>query len=247
MLIVDRQKRLLEILQRRKSAQFEEMAEALGVSASTVRRDLDLLQSQGLVETTRGGAVYRNGATPALDQRMAEQVPAKQIIGRAAAALVHPEMTLFLDGGTTMFYTAQQITARPLQIITNSLTIASHFANDEKVELLMLGGLLYPRTGVLVGAIAAQSLKEIHADLMLFSVAGVYEGDAYNSNLEMAFIEKAAMRRAARKILLVDSNKFGRKSLAHVCRLDELDQIVTDDAIAAEHRAVLGPRLLVAG
>ena len=248
MLILERQQRLLDILRERNAADLDALAEALGVSGSTTRRDLEALEKQGLVERTHGGAVYRGPRRHpvALDERMSERVEAKKIIGRYAASLVEPNMTLLLDGGSTVYYTAGQITARPLQVVTNSLAIANLFADDERVELLMSGGALYPRTGVLVGPIATAALADLHADLLLFSLAGVYGDAAFNLNIEQADVEKVMIRQAARSILLMDAAKFGRKSLARVCAVEDAELIVTDPAISETWRTRLGERLVVA-
>ncbi len=270
MLIVERQQRVLEILKERRSAQLEELARALDVSASTIRRDLELFEKQGLVERIHGGAIYRGDASQdaaalsdaaaalassdvpspassvALVERMNEHVEAKMAIGRHAASLVRPQMTLLLDGGSTVIYMARQITARPIQVVTHSLSIANLFADDDQVELLIVGGSLYPRTGVMLGPITTGSLADLHADLLFFSVAGIYGQEAYNQNLGMTQVEQAMMRQAAKSIMLMDSSKFGRKSLSRVCSLQELDQIVTDSAIDPQWPRQLGDRLVVA-
>jgi hypothetical protein len=121
---------------------------------------------------------------------MNEQVEQKQAIGRQAAKWVEPGMTVFLDGGSTVYYASRLIEARPLQVVTNSLTIAGLFADDERVELVLIGGTLYPRSGVLVGPIATKALGELHADLLLFSLAGIYDDGCYNQNLAMAEVEQ---------------------------------------------------------
>lgn len=252
MLIIERQQRVLDYLRERKTAELDELARQLSVSASTIRRDLDTLEQRGLLQRTHGGAVIRDdpapspGADLALNQRMMEHADRKQSIGRSAASLVRPNMTVLLDGGSTVIYTARQITSRPIQVVTNSLAIANHFADDDQVELLLVGGSLYPRTGVCVGPIATGSLADLHSDLCLFSLAGIYQGEAFNINLPMAQVEQVMMRQAARSVLLMDSGKFGRKSLVRVCGLDEVDQIITDAAVADTWIDDLGDRLVVA-
>ena len=262
MLIVERQQRVLDLLRDRKTALLEDLARQMGVSASTIRRDLDSLEQKGLVERTHGGAVYRGdrGASSAalvtqtppgqpsivLAERMTEHVSAKQAIGAAAAAQIQPHMTVLLDGGSTVIYAARQITARPLQVVTNSLSIANLFADDDQVELLLIGGNLYPRTGVMVGSIATGCLADLYADLTLFSLAGIYDDAAFNIHLPMAQVEQLMIRQATRSLLLMDSSKFGRKSLVRVCGLGEVDQIITDEGVADEWRNRLGERLLVA-
>ena len=238
MLIVERQKRVLDMLKQRKMAQLDELAVLLAVSASTIRRDLELLESRGLVERTHGGVIYcdpelsKGQTNIGLAERMKENVEQKQQIAKFAAELVRPQMTLLLDGGSTVIYTAQKIMPRPIQVVTHSLPIANLFAEDDGVELLLIGGSLYPRSGVLVGPIATGCVADLHADLLFFSLAGIYQNAGFNQNLEMAQVEQVMLQQAARSVLLMDSSKFGRKSLTRVCSLDEVDQIITDSDIA---------------
>lgn len=259
MLIVERQQRLLNILRQRGAAPLDELSRALDVSSSTVRRDLEALAKQGIVDRTHGGAVLRtdNGsessrgvsaepsAGESLAARMRDQVEAKQAIAAYAASLVKPNMTVMLDGGSTIVYTARLITARPLQVVTNSLTICQVFKDDEQVELIMVGGNLYPRTEVTVGPIARQALADLYADILFTSFAAAHDGSAYNINLDMARVEQTMMRQASRSVLLMDSSKFGRKSLVRVAGLDAFEQIVTDAGIDAHTRGQLGESLVV--
>jgi DeoR family fructose operon transcriptional repressor len=248
MLMIERQHRLLEMLREQKAADLDSLAGALGVSGSTVRRDLDAMEKQGLVERTHGGAVYRgeHRHPVAFAERIIEQVDAKKAIGRYAASLVLPHMTLLLDGGSTVYFAAQQITARPLQVVTASLQIANLFANEEQVELLVIGGTHYPRTGVLVGPIATAALANLHADLLLFSLAGVFDDEGFNLNIEQAEVERVMIQQAARSVLLMDSSKFGRKSLARVCSTEDVEQIVTDGGVSEKWQRRFGERLVVA-
>ncbi len=251
MLIIERQKQLIEILRQRQAAELDELAAELGVSTSTVRRDLEALEQRGLVQRTHGGAVFNAESTPAqpgvaLATRMTEHVAAKRAIGRYAASLVRPQMTLLLDGGSTVVFAAQQITARPIQVVTTSLSIAQLFKDDDRVETLLVGGTLYPRTEVTVGPITTGTLADLHADLLLFSLAGVYHDAAFNLNFQLASVEQVMMQQATRSVLLMDSSKFGRKSLVRVCGLDDVDQIVTDASIDDAWRAHVGDRLVIA-
>jgi len=259
MLIVERQQKLLDLLKARQTASLDELSRELDVSSSTVRRDLEALEKEGSVRRTHGGAVYRgpakpNGAGggsasphPSLAMRMQENVAAKRTIGALAAAMIEPNMTVLMDGGSTVILTAQQVSARPIQVVTNSLSIAQHFKDDEAAEVVLAGGTLYPRTEVTTGPLCRGTLAELHADIAFMSLAGVYDDDAFNINMAMASVEQAMMRQATRAVLLMDSSKFGRKSLARVASLGEFDQIITDARVADEWRDRLGERLVVAG
>ena len=252
MLIVERQRRLLEILKQRRSAQLDDLASHLGVSSSTIRRDLEQLEKQRLVERTHGGAVYvddqptvSNRATMSLAARMQERVSEKQAIARYAASLVEPDMTLLLDGGSTIVMAAQCIEARPIQVVTTSLSVANIFKEDDEVELLLAGGSLYPRSEVTVGPITTATLAELHADVLMLSLAGI-EGDAgYNINLSMARVEQVMLQQATHSVMLMDSAKFGRKSLTRVCSVRDVDKIVTDQGVDQRWRDAFGQRLVV--
>ena len=223
------------------------------MSTSTVRRDLETLERRGQVQRTHGGAVFvepRAGGsdrpTYALASRMTERVEAKRAIARVAAGLVEPHMTVLLDGGSTVVFAAEAIEARPLQVLTNSISIANRFKDDEQIELTLLGGTLYPRTEVTLGPLATGTLADLHADLLLFSTVGIYGEDTYNLNLDMARIEQVMMQQATRSVLLMDSSKFGRKSMARVCSLAEVDHVISDDALDLHWQSLLEGRLTVA-
>ena len=249
MLIVERQERLIEILRQSRTAELEELARRLDVSASTVRRDLESLEEQGVVERTHGGVIYRGQTQQSsitLAERMQDNISQKQAIGAVAAAMIQPQMTVLLDGGSSVIYAAKQITARPIQVVTPGLGVANLFAEDDQVEVLLVGGSLYPRIGVTIGPIATGTLAELHADILLFSLAGIFDDEAFNSNLAMAQVEQVMMQQAARSVLLMDADKFGRKSLARVCGLSELDTIISDTNLSQDWRDRLGDRLTIA-
>lgn len=256
MLIVERQQRILDLLRQRRSANLDQLSRELDVSSSTVRRDLEVLEKQGMVERTHGGVLYRGEGEPAnpldkppseaLATRMREAVDQKRAIGRYAASLVEANMTVLLDGGSTVILAAQQIEARPIQVVTTSLSIAQLFKDDDQIELIFVGGTLYPRNEVTVGPITTGTLADLHADLLLCSLAGIYEDAGFNINLTMARAEQVMMRQATQSILLMDGSKFGRKSLARVAGLTEFDQIVTDPGIDPAWVQRLGDRLIVA-
>jgi DeoR/GlpR family transcriptional regulator of sugar metabolism len=213
------------------------------------------MEQRGLVKRTHGGVIWvgdkTGGSRPyAFDQRMGYQQEAKRAIARAATALVQPGQTVLIDGGTTTFYLAQELLGQSLQLVTNSLPIANLFLNDENVELILTGGLMYPRYGVLLGPTAENTLSTIHTKTLFLSVAGVHNGSLYNQNVLLVQSEQRMMAQAQEVVLLVDSTKFGQQALARLCQLEEIDTIVTDAGIADEHRRAVegaGCQVIVAG
>jgi DeoR/GlpR family transcriptional regulator of sugar metabolism len=256
MIIAERKTRLRELLARRGMSDLDSLAAELRVSQSTVRRDVDAMVEEGVVQRTHGGVIWigdqRNGPGTrpyAFDQRMGYEIDAKRKIARAARNLVQPGETILVDGGTTTFYLAEELIGLPLQIVTNSLPIANLFLNNENVELVLTGGLMYPRYGVLLGPGAEHAISTIHAKTMFFSVAGVHDGLLYNQNLLLVQAELKMMKQVQRKVLLVDSSKFDRQALARLCSLGEIDVVVTDSALPKlqqKHIREAGCELIVA-
>ncbi|MEA2709034.1 MAG: hypothetical protein QOF78_1635 [Phycisphaerales bacterium] len=244
MIIAERKTRLRELLARRGMSDLDSLAAELRVSQSTVRRDVDMMVDEGVVQRTHGGVIWIGdqlktgpGTRPyAFDQRMGYELAAKGQIAKAARKLVQPGETILLDGGTTTFYLAEELIGLPLQIVTNSLPIANLFLNDENVELVLTGGLMYPRYGVLLGPGAESAISTIHAKSMFFSVAGVHDGLLYNQNLLLVQAELKMMKQVQRKVLLVDSSKFEQQALARLCSLGEIDVVVTDSALPKVHQ-----------
>jgi DeoR/GlpR family transcriptional regulator of sugar metabolism len=246
MLIVERHTRLKTLISQRGTSDLDSLADALQVSQSTVRRDVEMLEQAGLVERTHGGVVWlgdkqpKDGARPyAFDQRTNFRQEEKLRIAKAAAALAKPGQTILIDGGTTTYFLAQQLAGRSMQLVTNSLPIGDLFLNDESVELLLTGGLVYPRYGVLLGPHVETFLASIHASTLFLSCAGVHDGNIYNQNLLLVQAERQMMKQVQQVVLLADSSKFGSQALANLCKLDEIDIVVSDDALAEPHREMI--------
>ncbi len=256
MIIAERQSRLQTLLSHRGMADMETLSAELGVSSSTIRRDLDALEQKGLVKRTHGGVIWLGDgkSSPAsrpyaFDQRMGYQHAAKLAIARAAKSLVQPGQTVLIDGGTTTFYLAQELLGQPLQLVTNSLPIANLFLNDEHVELILTGGLMYPRYGVLLGPTAENTLSTIHTKTLFLSVAGVYQDALYNQNLLLVQSERRMMQQAQEVVLLADATKFGQQALSKLGDLSEIDTVVTDATLSDDHRAAIqsaGCHLIIA-
>jgi DeoR family transcriptional regulator, fructose operon transcriptional repressor len=237
MVVVDeRRGRLLELVRLRGFASLPELAEELGVSESTVRRDLDFLEETGAAKRTHGGVFY-TGAAPQLPQyeeRQPAQWDLKRAIAHRAAELIEPGDTLLLDGGTTTYEVARLLVGKPFQIVTNSLPVANLLASHAATDLVLLGGYVYPRTGVTLGPYANDQLAQLNVRKTVLSVAGVNERGFYNSNLLLVETERAMMHAADQVIVVADSTKFGRQSLAHLSPLNSVQTLVVDDQLPRE-------------
>jgi DeoR family transcriptional regulator, fructose operon transcriptional repressor len=150
------------------------------------------------------------------------------LIARAAKSIVRDGETVLIDGGTTTFYLARELLGRRLQLVTNSLPIATLFQNDEHVETVLVGGLLYPRYGVTLGPGAEETLSAIHANTLFLSVAGLHGGDLFNQNMLLVQAERLMMRQSQRTVLLIDSMKFSQQALVKLADLKAVHTLITD-------------------
>jgi DeoR/GlpR family transcriptional regulator of sugar metabolism len=248
----ERQKRIEEHLHKVEFASLEELAQQVGVSTSTVRRDVIALETTGSLRRTHGGARLIN---PPSDEfiftsRDTRQLAEKEAIGRACAGLINPGATVIIDAGTTACHVAQNLEVKAPQIITNSLPVANFFAANNRVELILSGGVIYPRLGVLVGPLAVEAFSKIHADVAIMSAGGITPEGVTNSHGLLIEIQLAMMRAAEKVIFCFDSTKLGRRSVSFLCKLDEIDAIVTDSGapndLVAQFRAH-GLETIVAG
>jgi DeoR/GlpR family transcriptional regulator of sugar metabolism len=226
----ERQKRIHEYLQKVEFALLEELAREVDASISTVRRDLSLLEASGTVKRTHGGARITN---PRSDEfmfsaRNTHQLAEKEAIGKACAELVQPNQTLILDAGTTVFHVARHLEDKAPHIITNSLPVANLFAASNRLEVVLSGGVIYPRLGVLVGPLAVEAFSKIHADVAVMSAGGISLEGIRNSHGLLIDIQRAMINAVQRVIFCIDHSKFGRQSVLPLCELDCVDTVVTD-------------------
>jgi len=228
----ERQHRIAEFLQKVEFAALEEIASQVGASLSTVRRDLDVLEGAGNIQRTHGGARLVNPRTDefTFTARDTHQLAEKEAIGRAAAELVPANQSVIIDAGTTVYHVAKNLESKAPQIITNSLPVANLFASANRVEVVVSGGVIYPRLGVLVGPLAVESFKKIHADVAIMSAGGISLEGVTNSHGLLIDIQRAMINAAQKVIFCFDHTKLGRKSVSPLCELDCIDTIVTDAA-----------------
>ena len=226
----ERQRRIEDYLQRVEFASLEELAKEVGVSQSTVRRDLTTLEGDGNIRRTHGGARLLNPRSDefAFSARDTHQLAEKEAIGRAAAELIQPGESVIIDAGTTPFHVARQLESKKPQLITNSLPVANLFASASLVEVVVSGGLLYPRLGVLVGPLAVEAFSRMHADVAVMGAGGITAEGITNSHGLLVEIQLAMIRAARRVIFCLDHTKFGRQSLSRLCALEKVHTIVTD-------------------
>ncbi len=252
MLVEERRQRVLTLVSAKGFVALDDLARDLGASHSTIRRDLEYWHKQGTVRRTHGGAIYVGDATvlPALEERASSQLEEKQAVARIAAGRIRAGDTVLLDGGTTTLEVARQLVGRAVQVVTNSLPIAQLFASSRETDLVMLGGYVYPKTGVALGPLTVRMLEDVHVHLTVMSVGGITVRGFFNSNLLLVETERAMMRCADEVLVVADHTKVGRPALAFLCPFSEVDTLIVDPQLTPEQRVLLeksDTRLIVAG
>jgi DeoR family fructose operon transcriptional repressor len=250
MLVDQRRQQILEITEKSGFVALSELVERVGASESTLRRDLDYLDGIGQIRRTRGGAAYVGDSITPFEVRRTRAKQQKEDVAAVAAALVEPGETVLLDGGTTTLEVAKRLVGKPLQVVTNSLPIVNVLVSSPQTELIVIGGFLYPKTGVNLGPIAVAALKSIHARRVFVSAGGITPAGLFNSNALLVETERQMIESAEELIVVSDSSKLGHSALAHLCALEVVDRLVVDDGITDEWRDIVsraGIELVVAG
>ncbi|RLS25748.1 MAG: DeoR/GlpR transcriptional regulator [Planctomycetota bacterium] len=252
MIAEERRQRVLDLVSTKGFATLADLALEIQVSESTVRRDLEFWHQQGNLKRTHGGAIFVGDGSsfPALEERIDAQLEEKRAIARAAVGRICDGDTVLLDGGTTTLEAARLLLGRSIQVVTNSLPIAALLAGSRETDLVLLGGYIYPKTGVALGPFTVRMMQDLHVHQTLLSVSGLTERGLFNSNLLLVETERAMMRCADEVVLLADHTKVGRPALAFLCEWSEIDLLVIDRKLEDRKKSMLaqtGARLLIAG
>lgn len=236
-----RRNQLAEIIRSQGFATLLDLTTQMGVSESTIRRDLNALEVEGKVKRTHGGVLYigRENKAPHFAGLEPSNLNHKRSIARAAAGLVAPGESVVLDGGTTTFELATLLLGRGIHVITNSLPVANLFSTDETSELIFVGGVVQQKTGVAIGNHTVNMLKSIRARKTFISSAGITDDGLFNQNLLLVEAEQAMISCADQTILLADSTKFGQTSIAKVCELNAINRAVVDAKLLPHWNNVL--------
>lgn len=233
-----RRRGIVEYVGDRGSASVDELARHFGVSAVTVRTDLEALAQDGQLQRTHGGALALQAETDGVspqapfDTRMGQHQEQKLRIARAAAAMIRDGDTVILDSGTTTAALAQVIHGLSLNavtVVTNAINVAAELTDAPHVRVLVLGGVLQPLSHSLVGADAEAALTRVRADLCFLGAEGIdAEFGISTSDPAEAQLNMRMMEASARTVALADASKLGRRSLARIAPLSALHAILTD-------------------
>lgn len=226
-----RHERILAELRGSATARIAELAERLGVSGETIRRDLEEMGREGLISRTYGGAVARPfGTEPTWNERVGEMDAERDKIAELAAGLVKPGEAVMIDSGTTTFHLARRLAAiaRDLTVVTNSFHVAGALSINPSVHVICCPGTFDAREACVFGAETVAFLGRFHANRALVSTSGLTVEGPTEIHSGAAAVKRAMFMRSAEHVLLVDHAKFDQPSLEIVCPLAGLHRLVTD-------------------
>jgi DeoR family transcriptional regulator, fructose operon transcriptional repressor len=241
MYAAERQQEILDRARRDGRVDVATLAEELAVTTETVRRDLDLLERQGLVRRVHGGAlpVERLRLEAAVSERTLAMAAEKERIAKAALAHLPHEGTVLIDAGTTTARLAELLPDdRELTVVTNSLPIALTLSARPRLTVLTVGGRVRGKTLAQVDRWALRSLAEIRVDVAFLATNGVSLTRGLTTpDLAEAAVKEAMVGAASRVVLLADHTKVGNEQFTRFADLDQVDVLVTDSGLDAETAA----------
>jgi DeoR/GlpR family transcriptional regulator of sugar metabolism len=236
---------ILEHLRVNGAASIQELADTIGGSQSTVRRDLGHLVERGYLERTHGGAHLLQPMRATFEREMtvnAElQHPEKVAIGREAAQRLSARDSVIFDSSSTVMEAVRAAAERdlPLTVVTNSLEIADFAADIKSWRIILPGGTVRAGYRHLAGEPGESFIKTLHADLCMTGASAVTGTLLTETSLEVASLKRAMIASARKTILLVDSSKFTAPGFCTLSDISEIDEVITDEGITQDALASL--------
>lgn len=217
-----------------------ELCASTKVSPATMRRDLDRLEADGLIDRVRGGAVLRADVAVDADARQpfADVVTTnyrqKRAIARRAAALVADDDVVLVDIGTTTMLVAQELRGRPVTLVTASLAVLDVVRDDPTLRVIVLGGQLRRSYHSLVGSLTEDALRNVQASIAFLGASGIRANGVVLDNTAVEVpIKRGLLDAADRRVLVADGQKFPGTGALRVCEIDAFDTLITDEGADA--------------
>jgi DeoR family fructose operon transcriptional repressor len=228
----ERRQRILAMVRAQGRVRIGELVTVLGVSEPTIRKDLSLLERVKSLRRTHGGAIaVRPQLEPTIDDRSMLHAEAKDVIARACVAEIARGDSVFLDSGTTVQRIARLIDQEHVNVLTNSLPVATALADKPpSIRHTLLGGTVRSLGGTVVGPIALETLTRFAVNVAFVSASGLSENGISVADVAETQIKQAVIERARKVVVPIDSSKFGLTDFITVCGLDRIDLVITEAA-----------------
>lgn len=229
-----RQEQIAEYILQHSSARVPDLADMFNVSPMTIHRDLDELESQGVIRKVRGGATAQPSSLFESDVRYRRitSINEKEAIARVALSYVEPGQAVILDDSTTTFALARLLgEVEHLTVITNCLSVINELSRFKNIRLIALGGDYLPRYDAFTGVVCEQAIQSLRANILFTSTSAVSDFTAFHQEQEIVKVKRAMIASAERRILLVDHSKLGKVALHRLAPLHEFSHVIVDEGI----------------
>jgi DeoR/GlpR family transcriptional regulator of sugar metabolism len=243
---------MVEFVQQRTSVSVKELSQFFQVSSMTIRRDLGILESKGLVTRVHGGVTSPTSPIAMREkEREAVNISQKSCIGEVSLSLLEEGQTIFIDAGTTTAELAKRLLhRRGLTVVTNSVKVLSLLADAPGISLIGVGGAVYGGAWSFVGSLAEAAIRRFHSNLAFLGITSISLDQGLTEiNYFEAEIKSLIINQSQRVVLLADSGKFEKVSPISVAPLADIDVIISDDLLEphlVEAYQRSGPELILA-
>ncbi|MBP1039533.1 DeoR/GlpR transcriptional regulator [Vagococcus sp. BWB3-3] len=248
MLPIVRKEKIKELIRERKSISVVELSETFKLTEETIRKDLSQLEKEGFLKRTYGGAYISDGVQNEIDVQFREHIhiEGKRKIALACSEYINNGDSIFLDASTTSLYIAQSIHDKHLTITTNSLKIATALADENNINLVLIGGNLHLPSMSLLGKQAENNMNHYFFDKAFISCRFLnIQHEITDSNEQQAEIRHTAVQRANTTYLVADYTKFDRTAFKKICSYDEIDFLITDNQLPEEWTDFLSEKEII--
>ncbi len=233
-----RRKCIVDFVNEEGEATSTELAEKFRVSLSTVLRDLGSLEKNGLILKTHGGAVSRSFSTsyePPYHLKSHLRKREKELIGKFASSFIEEGDTVIFDSGTTVFQMAHYSREKQFSAIAMDLPVAMELASNSSIDLIIMGGKVRSGIYAIIGTFAEEILKKLYVDRFFMGADAIHlQRGVTNATLAEVTVKQLAIQMAKEVILVSDSSKFNKISLVHVCELQKVDKIISDENLSLD-------------
>lgn len=239
MLSIERQDEIMEILNKRKSAKVEELANELFVSGATIRRDLRDMERQGLIKRSHGGAMIlsSNAEESAFAIREQENIEGKKTIAHLATKFISNGDTIFVDSSTTTGFVMPLLNNfKYLSVATTGLRNALLLSQTNSVKIYIAGGLIENHSNSITGSDTMEYISRIHADVALLSCMGVDLKSGFtDASIEQTKLKQQMRKNSEKVIMLCDNTKFNKTFMCTDFSFDDIEYLITDKTPPIEY------------
>ncbi|MGM0903529.1 MAG: DeoR/GlpR family DNA-binding transcription regulator [Bacillota bacterium] len=231
MLVAERQRKIVELVNEKLSIRVTELSKIFSVTEETIRRDLEKLEKDNLLMRSHGGAVSleKDQSETSYLEREITNAAEKRAIAMEAIKSIEAGDQIVLDASTTAWYMAKELPDMPLTVVTNSIKVSIELSKKEQIRVISTGGSLLSQSLSFVGPLAERSLGMYHVNKAFLSCKGVHlEKGLSDFNELQALVKKQMMEIADETVLMVDSSKFGVRSFSQISSLSTIDCVITD-------------------